>query len=139
MYPRFWEDWHSVNAYDKDGKVKTDTNNFTSLNDKELDVMIDRYDKSEDIAEIKDLAWKMERRVHDAAVFVPGFKTPYYQAAFWRWVKWPAHFDGRTSRDFEETWAFWIDEDDRKATQEAMRSGKTFPKSVKAYEQWRTK
>ncbi len=137
VYPRFWEDWHSVNAYEKDGKLKTDTNNFTSFNDKEMDAMIDTYDKSESLAEIKDLAWKMERKVHDAAVFIPGFKAPFYQAAYWRWMKWPAHHDSRTMRDFEESWVFWIDEDERKATLEAMKAGKTFEKSVKVYDQWR--
>jgi microcin C transport system substrate-binding protein len=139
MYPRFWEDFHGDNAYEKDGKPKTDTNNLTCYSDKETDAMITRYDKSEDVNEIKDLAWKLERRIHDAAVFVPAFQFPYYQCAFWRWFKWPAHFDSRTSRDFEETWAFWIDEDERKATLDAMKEGKTFPKSVKVYDQWRQK
>ena len=139
MYPRFWEEFHGDNAYEKDGKPKVDTNNLTSYSDKETDDMITRYDKSEDIHEIKDLAWKLERRIYDSAVFVPGFQFPYYQCAYWRWFKWPAHFDSRTSRDFEETWAFWIDEDERKATLDAMKEGKTFPKSVKVYDQWRQK
>jgi microcin C transport system substrate-binding protein len=139
MYPRFWEDWHSINAYQPDGKVKTDTNNYTMLNDKELDAWIDKYDKSEDAAEMKELAWKMERRVHEHAVFVPAFKSPWYRVGFWRWVKWPADHDVKTSRDFEESWVFWIDENERAETQEAMKSGKTFPKSVKSFEQWREK
>lgn len=139
MYPRFWEDWHGINAYDKDGKIKTDTNNFTMLNDKELNDWIDQYDKSEDAAEMKELAWKMERRVHDHAVFVPAFKAPWYRVGYWRWVKWPADHDVKISRDFEESWVFWIDEDERKATQEAMKSGKTFEKIVKSHERWRQK
>lgn len=139
MYPRFWEDWHGINAYDKDGKVKTDTNNFVMLDDKELNAWIDQYDKSEDVVEMKDLAWKMERRVHEHAVFVPAFKSPWYRIGYWRWVKWPDEHDVRIARDFEESWVFWIDEDERKATREAMKSGKTFPKFVKAYEQWRQK
>ncbi|HCN31319.1 MAG TPA: ABC transporter substrate-binding protein [Verrucomicrobiales bacterium] len=139
MYPRFWEMWHSVNAYTQEGKLAVDNNNFTSFNDKEMDAMIDTYDKSEDIAEMKELAWKMERRIHDAAVFIPGFKSPWYRTGHWRWMKFPALFDARTSRDHEENWLFWIDEDERKATQEAMKSGKTFEKSVKVYDQWRQK
>jgi len=139
MYPRFWETWHGVNAYDKDGKPKEDTNNFTSLNDKELNEMIDRYDKSESVAEIKDLAWKMEKIINDSAVFIPGWQEPYYRCAFWRWLKWPEHFDSRTSRDFEEGWAFWLDDEVKKETQEAMKSGKTFPKEIKSYDQWREK
>jgi len=88
---------------------------------------------------MKELAWKMERRIHDAAVFIPGFKSPWYRTGHWRWMKFPALFDARTSRDHEENWLFWIDEDERKATQEAMKSGKTFEKSVKVYDQWRQK
>lgn len=139
LYPRFWEAWHGVNAYEKDGKPKTDTNNFTAMNDPVTNEMIDRYDKSEDVAEIKDLAWKLERRVHDSAAFIPGFKAPFHQCAYWRWVKWPEKFDVRTSRDFEEFWVFWIDEDERKATEDAMKSGKTFPKAVESFDQWRQK
>ena len=139
LYPRFWEDWHSVNAYEKDGKLKPDTNNFCVFSDKQMDTWIDQYDKSEDMQEMKDLAWKMEQRLHDEAVFVPGFKAPWYRTGHWRWMKFPAHFDARTARDFEENWLFWIDEDERKATQEAMKTGKTFEKSVKDYDQWREK
>jgi hypothetical protein len=40
MYPRFWEDFHSSNAFKPDGSVKTDTNNFTQTNDKEIDALI---------------------------------------------------------------------------------------------------
>jgi microcin C transport system substrate-binding protein len=139
MYPRFWEDWHSVNAYKKDGSIQTDTNNFTMMNDKELDGWIDRYDKSEDKAEMKELAWKIERRVHDSANFIPAFQSPWYRLGSWRWVKHPDHFDARTARDFEENWLFWIDEEERAATKEAMKSGKTFPKVVKDYDQWKEK
>src|SRR5204863_4429848 len=129
----------SINAYKKDGSIQPDTNNFTMITDKELDAWIDRYDHSEDKAEMKELAWKMERRVHDAAVFIPGFESPWYRVGCWRWVKHPAHFDCRTARDFEENWVFWIDEDERKATKDAMSSGKTFPKVVKVFDQWKQK
>lgn len=139
LYPRFWEDWHGDNAYDKDGKPKPDTNNFTATKVKAIDDMITKYDKSEDLAEIKDLAWKLERAIHEQAAFIPAFKGPFYQCAYWRWLKWPKDFDVRTSRDYDETWAFWIDEDARKETMDAMQSGKTFPKEVTSYEKWRIK
>lgn len=137
MYPRFWEDWHSSNAYKKDGSIQTDTNNFTMMNDKELDAWIDRYDKSADKAEMKDLAWKIERRVYDSANFVPAFQSPWYRLGAWRWLHHPGQFDARTARNFEENWLFWIDEDERAATMEAMKSGKTFPKVVKVIDRWK--
>ncbi|HEY2573480.1 MAG TPA: extracellular solute-binding protein [Verrucomicrobiaceae bacterium] len=139
MYPRFWEDWHSINAYKKDGSIQPDTNNFTMMNDKELDAWIDRYDRSEDKAEMKDLAWKIERRVHDSAAFIPGFESPWYRVGCWRWVHHPATFDARTARDPEENWLFWINEDERQETKDAMQSGKTFPKEVKSIERWKEK
>jgi microcin C transport system substrate-binding protein len=140
MYPRFWEDFAGVNAYEKDGSIKKYTNNVTLFNDKEMNEWIDRYDKSEDINEMKDLAFKMERRVHDAAIFIPAFKMPWYRVAFWRWMKWPKDFDAKTVRDFEESWGFWIDEAERKTTLDSMRSGgPTFPKEVGVYDKWRDK
>ena len=70
MYPRYWEYFHSTNAYDRpfleDGsvnpqrKIKVQTNNLFSLANREIDQLVDRYVASEDAAEMKTLAHRIE-------------------------------------------------------------------------------
>ena len=94
MYPRFWETYHSDNAYDlpylTDGsinperKVKTQTNNLEVLALPEMDSMIDQYRASGDKQEMIDLAHRMTEIHHEHASFVPGFVQPGYRIGHWR-------------------------------------------------------
>ena len=69
LYPRFWEHYHSDNAYDKafleDGsvnperKLKTQTNNLESFAILEMDQLIERYRRSSDRDEMIQLAHRM--------------------------------------------------------------------------------
>ncbi|MDF1812540.1 MAG: extracellular solute-binding protein [Verrucomicrobiales bacterium] len=141
MYPRFWESWHSVNAYetDEDGKkkVKTQTNNITSTAVPELDELIIKYRKSEDAEEMKQLAHKMDEIIHDEAAFVPGFVQPFYRMGYWRWVNYPDDFNVKISDGAGEWFLSWIDEEAKKETLEARKAGKTFPPSIKVYDQYK--
>lgn len=149
MYPRFWETNHSANAYDKaflpDGSVnpqrqpKVQTNNLTSIAYPELDKMIERYDVSESVAEMKELAHKMEEFLHEDASFLPGFITPFMRNASWRWVRHPADFNVKIATTVTEHSVFWIDEAMKKETLEARRSGQTFPAQIKVYDQYQEK
>jgi microcin C transport system substrate-binding protein len=149
MYPRFWETNHSANAYDKaflpDGSVnpqrqpKVQTNNLTSIAYPELDKMIERYDVSESVAEMKALAHKMEEFLHEDASFLPGFITPFMRNASWRWVRHPADFNVKIATTVTEHSVFWIDEAMKKETLEARRSGQTFPAQIKVYDQFQEK
>jgi len=147
MYPRYWETWHSANAYDKaflpDGspnperKVKTQTNNFCILADPEIDRLIDAYDRSDDAEEMKKLAWRLEELIHADGCFVPGFVIPFYRNATWRWIRNPEGFNVKISDSWIQYFLFWIDEDMKKETREARRAGKTFPVGIHVYDQFK--
>jgi microcin C transport system substrate-binding protein len=147
MYPRFWENYHSVNAYDRpfleDGsvnperKVKPQTNNLFSLANRDLDQLIDRYTASDDAEEMKGLAHRMEEMVHGEAVFVPGFVMPFYRFMSWRWIRWPEEFGAKLATEYEEWWLHWIDEDMKKETLDAKRSGKAFPELLETNTKYR--
>jgi microcin C transport system substrate-binding protein len=147
MYPRYWEMFHSVNAYDRpfltDGsvnperKLKPQTNNLFSIADPELDELIERYRASEDANEMMELAHGMEEILYDEAVFIPGFVMPFLRVASWRWVHWPDDFNVKLASDFEEMWVHWLDPEEKKETLAAKRSGKPFPPTVKIYDQHR--
>ncbi len=147
MYPRYWETFHSVNAYDvpylEDGvtpnpnrKPKTQTNNLQSLAIPELDALINAYQRSSDAEEMKRLAFRMEEILHEDASFVPGFVQPFYRVAFWRWLRYPDDFNVKLSRGAGEYFLSWIDEDMKRETLAARRSGRTFPPVIRVYDQY---
>ena len=147
MYPRYWETYHSVNAYDRaflpDGsanperKSKTQTTNLQSIAIPELDVMLEANRASEPVAEMKRLAFAMEKLLYEDASFSPGFVMPFYRTGYWRWIGWPDDFNVKLSSTVGEYYLGWIDQDLKKEVQEARKSGKTYPPKVEVYDQYR--
>jgi microcin C transport system substrate-binding protein len=140
MYPRYWEYYHSVNAYDRpflengsvnpSRKIKVQTNNIFSVANRELDRLIDRYQASSDAAEMQELAYRMEDLLHDEACFVPGFVMPFYRFEAWRYVRFPEEFGVALASEYEEFWLHWLDEDLKKETLEARKAGRALPPMV---------
>jgi microcin C transport system substrate-binding protein len=147
MYPRYWETYHSVNAYDKaflpdgspnpDRKPKTGTNNLQAIAIPELDKMIEAYRASGDAAEMKRLAFAMEKILYDDASFSPGFVMPFFRTGYWRYIRWPEGFNVKLASTANEYWLAWIDPDLKKEVEEARKSGKTFPPMITVYDQYR--
>ena len=145
MYPRFWETYHSDNAYEEQGdgkynedgtlksnlKSKVQTNNSTNTAVREIDQLIDKYRKSESLEEITQISHKLMELLHEEAAYVPGWYKPWYRIGHWRWVKFPEFFDGMESREPGEFQLHWIDLNAKKETQEAIKTGATFEKIVK--------
>ncbi len=148
LYPRYWETYHSANAYDQafleDGsvnlerKLKTQTNNLQSLADPELDELIVKYDHSDDADEMIRLAYQMEEMLYEDASFVPGFIQPFYRTGYWRWVRFPADYSTKHSSYWWTHWVHWLDEARKEETLEARRIGTSFTPSVMAYDKYKT-
>lgn len=155
LFPRFWEPFHSDNAYspagsqkfDADGVlrpdvvIKTDTNNYTQTAVPEIDRLIDRYREEESLEEITLLAHRLSEAIHDHAVYVPGWKKPWLRMGHWNWVRFPDDWGPRETRDFEEFQVFWIDEEGRTEIESAKSSGKALDGNdgVRIYEKHREK
>jgi microcin C transport system substrate-binding protein len=137
LYPRYWESWHSVNAFDENKKPKTQTNNLTATAIPELDKLIDAYDKSDDAAAMVKMAHQMEEMIHEDAAFVPGFVQPFYRTATWRWVHYPEDFNVKISDSPGQYFLSWIDDKEREETLAARKAGTTFPPMVKTYDQYK--
>ncbi len=148
MYPRYWETYHSVNAYDvpwlPDGspnpnrKLKPQTNNLQSIANAELDALIEAYRASDDVEEMKSLAFAMEEILHADASFVPGFVMPFLRSAYWRWIEWPAGFNVKLARGINQFHLLWINQEKEAETREARRSGATFEVVDAVYDQYKT-
>jgi len=149
MYPRFWETYHSVNAYDRpfnmdgtinqDRKAKTQTNNLQVIANREIDWRIEAYRASEDAGEMKKLAFEMEELLHEDASFVPGYVRPFYRIGYWRWIRYPEDFNVKLSRSSGEYFLTWIEPGVKKTTLEAKKTGRTFPPVIKTYDQYKKK
>lgn len=147
MYPRYWETYHSVNAFDQaflpDGspnperRPKVQTNNLQLIANRELDRLIERYRASEDADEMRELAFAMEEILFEDASFVPGFVMPFYRVAAWRWARWPEHFDVRLSRDPLQYFLGWIEPGERQRVLAARRSGERFEPIIEVHDRHR--
>lgn len=147
MYPRYWETYHSVNAYDvpwladgslnPDRRLKAQTNNLQSIANPELDALIEAYRAGDDVAEMQRLAFEMEEILYADGSFVPGYVIPFLRGAYWRWVKFPEDFNVKLAASMQEYFLFWIDEEVREATMKARRNGETFPPEDAVFDQYR--
>jgi len=122
-YPRFWETFHSVNAFNKDGSLATDSNNITSTAEPALDALIEQYDKSTNMEEMVTLAHQMEDILFDEASFVPGEKIPFYRVGRWGWIRFPGHFDVPLSDSPQQYGLYWVDESARTRIMQARQNG----------------
>jgi microcin C transport system substrate-binding protein len=147
MYPRFWETYHSDNAYDDafledgsvnpDRKLKAQTNNLEALAIWEMDQMIDQYRASDSKEEMIELAHKMTELHHEHASFVPGFYQPFYRLGYWRWIRYPEFFNHKYSNGAGELFIHWIDPDIKKETLEAKKEGKSFEPQIRVYDRFK--
>jgi microcin C transport system substrate-binding protein len=153
LYPRFFEPYHSYNAYKEEGEKlynadgslragitpKPDTNNATLTADRDLDKLIKQYREAEDLDEITRLGHELIQRLHDHAGYLPAWSKPWYRVGYWRWVKWPDDFNVKQSRAWDEFHVHWVDTVAKKETQAAKKSGKAFPPVIKTYDQYKLK
>jgi microcin C transport system substrate-binding protein len=147
MFPRFWETYHSVNAYDQaflpdgsvnpDRQIKVQTNNLESLASLEFDRMIERYDRSSDREEMIELAHRMTEYHHEHASFVPGYVQDFYRVGHWRWVRYPEFFNHRQSGAAAELHVHWLDTDLKEETLAARRAGRAFEPQIRVFDQFR--
>lgn len=143
LYPHLWEYYHSENAWDiqPDGsrKPKPNTNNFTQTSVPDLDELINQQRKAQNEDEMQRLCWIIQERVQELGCAIPAWDTPYYRYLHWRWLRWPEDGNLKSTREGLEAFAWWIDEDVKNETYEAMRSGKSFGEVSRVFDQYRDK
>ena len=142
-YPRFWDDYHSANAFKigKDGKreIVTDTNNMTQTADPALDPLIDQHRKAKTEEEVQRLSWQLAKLIEDRACTIPAWESPFYRYMAWRWVRWPEKGNARKSREPMDEHMFWIDEDVKRETKEAIRTGRDFGETLRVFDAYQAK
>jgi microcin C transport system substrate-binding protein len=141
-YPEMWQFFHSSNAYEmKDGKKvkKGNTTNFTMTDNPELDKLIDLQRKAPNEDEMQRLCWQIEEIAHNSRCQITTWETPLYRYFHWRWLRWPKDGNLKQTREGLDSFTWWIDEDIRKETLDAMREGRSFGEMSRVFDQYRQK
>ena len=91
--------------------------------------------------EVREAAVKLQRIMHEEAIFVPGYTVDFVRVGSWRWVRWPdsefTRFCPPVVFDPHEVFVFWIDQDLQAETRAARRSGRKFPESTRTVDFYR--
>ncbi len=133
--PSPWQSFHSDNAH------KTQTNNINNIDDPVMDKLIERYRDSTNEQERIQLAHKIQQKYHDSGAWIPLNTLPFFREFYWRWMKFPdvpgnkdtgSVFDDPASAGY-----FWIDEDMKKETQAAVKSGNSYEPVTRVIEKYK--
>ncbi len=134
LYDDYWEYFHSFNA------DKSQTNNFWGYADKDMDRLLDAFRKEGGLAKKAALTKEIQRKVDREALVIPSYYVPFVRGAAWKWIRFPKWLSQKYAEDFYDPISstsgyvgyFWVDEDIRKETLEAQKTGKSFaPRLVK--------
>lgn len=141
--PDYYQYFHSSNARDDRGNIKQQTNNVFSWAREDTDVLSEAARNARTEEEMQEFCLKLQRIVHDEAVFVPGYSVDFLRVGTWRWVKWPDSEETRfcppVIHDPMEAHVLWIDDEVKKETMEAMRKGKVYPEVNRIFDDYREK
>lgn len=136
-FPDHYQFWHSKDALMEDGMTpKPNTNNLSCFADKRMDVFCEAERRATTIEEMRKASWGADQIIHDEAAWIPGYEQGYFRTAYWRWVKFPEKtFNVAVSELPLQNHVHWIDEDVKRETEEAIRSGRTFPEVDQVFDQ----
>ncbi|WP_445401477.1 extracellular solute-binding protein [Zobellella sp. An-6] len=139
LYPQYWEFFHSVNA------DKPQTNNLFNISDEQLDTLIEEYRITMDLDAKAAISRRIQQRVHELAIFIPGYQVPYTREAYWRYVKLPeakgtaqspSLFWPMEGAPHSTGGLFWIDQE---LKAEIKAGGKHYEPVLEVVETWRRK
>jgi microcin C transport system substrate-binding protein len=140
-FPDFHQFLHSSNAFDDKGNPKPQTNNVFCWARADTDRLSEQVRNARTEEELATASRAIQRIIHDEAIFVPGYDAGFVRVGSWRWIRWPASATTRFSPpvvyDPHETFVFWVDDQLRRETIEAMRQGRTFGETVRMFDQYR--
>ena len=107
LRPGYWGQYHGVNA------SKPNTNNFTNMNDEQVNKLIDAYRSSTSDSKRILLSNQIQERIHQLASAIPTIVVPYFRQSYWNWLKYPKDM-GKKVDSITDYGLFWIDNKDKK-------------------------
>jgi microcin C transport system substrate-binding protein len=140
--PDYYQFLHSSNARDDRGNIKQGTNNIFSWAREDTDVLSEAARNARTEEELTEHCFKLQRIMHDEAIFVPGYKVDFFRVGSWRWVKWPDSEETRfcppVVHDPMSAHVLWIDNKVKDETLDARRKGKVFPEVNRIFDHYKS-
>ncbi len=123
LRPAFWQHLHSDNAH------KTQTNNISNTDNKELDKMIMAYRNEFNETKKQKLSRQIQQFEYDNAAYIPTFLVPYFRIAYWSYWKSPKVpatkvSDGSFDLFGSTGGLFWLDKKLKEKVKKSKRKGK---------------
>jgi len=139
-FPDYYQQFHSKEAFlPGTRKPRPATNNISTFADPMVDPILEANRNARSRQVVKDTSWELEQIFHDRAVWIPAYKRPFYRLGYWRWVRWPDDFNVRVADEPEMSHVFWIDQEIKAETLEAMRTGGKFEEQYRVFDRYRSK
>jgi microcin C transport system substrate-binding protein len=133
----YYQFLHSSNAYEKNGRLKTNTNNLFSYANPEMDALCDAHRVATSMEELSRLTAKIEQIMHDDAIYIPGARSHFLREAHWRWIRWPENYAVASCYISFDSYVWWIDERIKAETLAARASGQKFPEVMSVHDAYR--
>jgi microcin C transport system substrate-binding protein len=98
-----------------------------------------RFARTEE--ELRETTYKLQRIIHDEAIFVPAYTVDFVRMGSWRWLRWPdseqTRFCAPIVLDPTEVHVHWIDDKMKKETLDAKRAGRSFGEVNRIFDDYR--
>ncbi|MCU0781750.1 MAG: ABC transporter substrate-binding protein [Akkermansiaceae bacterium] len=139
--PDYYQFLHSSTAFDERGNPKPHTNNLFVWAHPETDRLCEAARFGRTAEEVRDACWRLQRIMHDEAIFVPAYTVDFVRLANWRWIRWPdsehTRFSPPVTLDPHTLHVLWIDQAMMAETLAARRTGQRFPEVTRMADAYR--
>jgi|694.fasta_scaffold67587_2 microcin C transport system substrate-binding protein len=139
--PDFHQFLHSSNAYDERGNIKPQTNNIFAWGRADTDMLSEKARFARTEEELRETTYKLQRIIHDEAIFVPAYTVDFVRMGSWRWLRWPdseqTRFCAPIVYEPMEVHVHWIDDQMKKETLDAKRAGRSFGEVNRIFDDYR--
>ena len=128
---------HGSTAYEKDGRVKTDTNNLFSYSNPKMDKLCEAHRNATTLDEMSRLTAEIEQMIYDEGLFIPAVRVNFLREACWRWVRWPDQYATAACYISFDSYVWWIDQQLKEETLDARAHGRKFPEVMAMHDTFR--
>ena len=140
-HPSTYQGFFSGFAYDSKGNTIPYTNNITSYSNPEMDTFVQRERDAATDDELEKASFAVQRKIHNEALWVPGWTSEFARIGYWRWVRWPnsdtTKFCFPLAFEPTESYLYWVDENMKEETLDSKRRGDSFQEIDAVYDQYR--
>jgi microcin C transport system substrate-binding protein len=110
-----------------DFKKTKNNNNFWGFGTKEVDALIDIYEKDLNADARMDAMHKIDRIVHDEAFNIPFRTAPFMRLVYWDYLQFPDFYLPLRTQQLPDNLVYWIDPAKKAQLAEDMKAGKARP------------